>query len=128
MLGVVGLVGVLVNDSLILVKFINELRGEKPDAMFRALVAEGTTTRLRPILITSITTVAGLLPMAYGLGGSDPFMAPMALAMGYGILFATPLTLILLPCLLMIQDDIRKILMRLLVLIQSPFQCKKPTA
>ena len=43
--------------------------------------------------------------MAYGVGGSDPFSAPMALAMGYGILFATPLTLILLPCLLLVQED-----------------------
>ncbi len=64
-----------------------------------------TETRLRPILLTSITTVAGLLPMAYGIGGSDPFSAPMALAMGYGILFATPLTLILLPCLLIALED-----------------------
>jgi len=48
------------------------------------------------------------LPLAYGLGGSDPFIAPMALALGYGILFATPLTLILLPCLIMIQYDIQR--------------------
>ncbi|TFB08286.1 efflux RND transporter permease subunit, partial [Candidatus Marinimicrobia bacterium MT.SAG.2] len=67
--------------------------------------AEGTATRLRPIILTSITTIAGVLPLAYGLGGSDPFLAPMALALGYGILFATPLTLILLPCLYMILDD-----------------------
>ena len=50
--------------------------------------------------------MAGLLPMAYGIGGADPFMAPMALAMGYGIFLATPLTLILLPAFLMIQNDI----------------------
>jgi hypothetical protein len=47
--------------------------------------------------------------MAYGIGGSDPFSAPMALAMGYGILFATPLTVILLPCLLLVQGDIKSI-------------------
>ena len=47
--------------------------------------------------------------MAYGLGGSDPIMAPMALAMGYGIVLATPLTLLLLPCLLMIQYDVKSL-------------------
>jgi hypothetical protein len=50
--------------------------------------------------------------MAYGIGGSDPFSAPMALAMGYGILFATPLTVILLPCLLLVQGDIKNITRR----------------
>ena len=53
--------------------------------------------------------------MAYGLGGSDPIMAPMALAMGYGIVLATPLTLLLLPCLLMIQHDVRSLLRRIFV-------------
>ena len=66
--------------------------------------------RLRPIVITSITTGAGLLPMAYGLGGTDPFMAPMALAMGWGIFLATPITLVLMPCLLLIQDDGARVL------------------
>ena len=51
--------------------------------------------------------------MAYGIGGSDPFSAPMALAMGYGILFATPLTLVLLPCLLMILADASSLFGRL---------------
>jgi len=68
----------------------------------------GTSDRLRSISITTLTTVAGLLPLAYGIGGSDPFMAPMALALGYGILFATPLTLLLLPCLYLIFDDIEQ--------------------
>ncbi|MCP4250398.1 MAG: efflux RND transporter permease subunit, partial [bacterium] len=106
MLGVVGLTGIVVNDSLILVNLVNSLRRERPDAAFGELAVEAVQNRLRPILLTSITTVAGLLPMAYGLGGSDPFSAPMALAMGYGILFATPLTLILLPCLLTVQNDL----------------------
>ena len=107
MLGVVGLTGIVVNDSLILVNLVNRLRQERPEKSYQAIVIEGTQNRLRPILLTSFTTVAGLLPMAYGLGGSDPFSAPMALAMGYGILFATPLTLLLLPCMLVIQHDMR---------------------
>ena len=122
MLGIIGLIGVLVNDSLILVTFVNKLQREKPYDNFRLLVAEGSAMRLRPILITSLTTIAGLLPIAYGIGGSDPYMAPMALAMGYGILLATPLTLIFLPCLLMIQYDLNQMIIRLMRLTRRPFR------
>ncbi|MDJ0712398.1 MAG: efflux RND transporter permease subunit [Woeseiaceae bacterium] len=109
MLGVIGLVGIVVNDSLILVNLVNRMRETDAEISAKSAVVQATKHRLRPILLTSVTTVAGLLPMAYGVGGSDPFSAPMALAMGYGILFATPLTLILLPCLLLVQDDVRTI-------------------
>ena len=114
MLGVVGLTGILVNDSLILVNLVNRMKTTHPGTSFTERVMSATKTRLRPIVLTSITTVAGLLPMAYGLGGSDPFSAPMALAMGYGILFATPITLLLIPCLLMAMDDARGLLRQLL--------------
>jgi multidrug efflux pump subunit AcrB len=113
MLGVVGLTGIVVNDSLILVNMVNQLQLEQPHTPLRTLLLEAVEQRLRPILLTSMTTAAGLLPMAYGLGGSDPFSAPMALAMGYGILFATPLTLVLLPCLLAVQEDVAKASRRL---------------
>jgi multidrug efflux pump subunit AcrB len=109
MLGVIGLMGIVVNDSLILVNLYNTLRAGKRSRPSLDVVLDATTQRFRPILLTSVTTVAGLLPMAYGVGGSDPFSAPMALAMGYGILFATPLTLILLPCTLMIGVDLRNL-------------------
>jgi multidrug efflux pump subunit AcrB len=109
MLGVIGLMGIVVNDSLILVNLYNTLRAEKRSRPSLDVVLEATTQRFRPILLTSVTTVAGLLPMAYGIGGSDPFSAPMALAMGYGILFATPLTLVLLPCTLMIGVDLKNL-------------------
>jgi len=113
MLGVIGLMGIVVNDSLILVNLYNQLRDEDQhakrghDKQTTDIVLEAAKHRFRPIVLTSVTTVAGLLPMAYGIGGSDPFSAPMALAMGYGILFATPLTLILLPCVLMIGADLK---------------------
>ena len=113
MTGVIGMMGVVVNDSLILVNFINVHRAESPDKKFMRIVAEGTASRLRPILLTSITTVAGLLPTAYGFGGYDPFIAPMALALGYGVLFATPLTLLLIPSLVMFQHDIGKLIRRI---------------
>jgi multidrug efflux pump subunit AcrB len=82
MLGVIGLVGIVVNDSLILVNLANRMRDARPGVPRNDIIVDATKHRLRPILLTSVTTVAGLLPMAYGIGGSDPFSAPMALAMG----------------------------------------------
>ena len=96
-MGVIGMMGVVVNDSLILVNHINVHREMEPDKKFLRIVAEGTASRLRPILLTSITTVAGLLPTAYGWGGLDPFVSPMALALSWGLVFATLITLVLVP-------------------------------
>jgi len=112
MLGVIGLVGIVVNDSLILVNLANRMRDANTEMPTNDVIVDATKHRLRPILLTSVTTVAGLLPMAYGIGGSDPFSAPMALAMGYGILFATPLTLVLLPCLLLVENDMSRLARR----------------
>jgi multidrug efflux pump subunit AcrB len=105
-MGIIGMVGVVVNDSLVLVNHLNNLRQWNPGWNIRKVVAEGTSHRLRAVLLTTLTTVAGLLPLAYGLGGTDLYMQPMALALGYGILLATPLTLVLVPCLYMIGADI----------------------
>lgn len=106
MIGTIGLVGVVVNDSLVLVNYINELKENGIRNNIKAIVAKGTAARLRAIILTTLSTVAGLLPLAYGFGGMDVYMAPMALALGYGLLFATPLTLILVPSLYTIQNDI----------------------
>jgi multidrug efflux pump subunit AcrB len=112
MIGTIGLAGVVVNDSLVLVNHINELKTRKPDEPVLMILAEGTSNRLRAIILTTITTVAGLLPLAYGIGGSALYMAPMALALGYGLLFATPLTLVLVPCLYAVGHDIRTLFSR----------------
>ncbi len=112
LIGTIGLAGVVVNDSLVLVSRLNTLKKEKPAANILAVVAEGTSDRLRAIILTSLTTVCGLLPLAYGIGGTDIWMAPMALALGYGIAFATPLTLVLIPCLYVIGNDIGRIFKR----------------
>ncbi|MDH5180244.1 MAG: efflux RND transporter permease subunit [Gammaproteobacteria bacterium] len=103
--GIVGLAGVVVNDSLVLVNHVNELR-KSSNLTLREVVAQATTDRLRAIVLTTVSTVAGVLPLAYGIGGADPYMSPMALALGYGLLFATPLTLVLVPCLYLIGDDV----------------------
>jgi multidrug efflux pump subunit AcrB len=112
MLGAVGMAGVVVNDSLVLVNHLNELKLKNPSLRVLELVVQGTSNRLRAILMTTFTTVAGLLPLAYGIGGTDIYMGPMALALGYGILFATPLTLVLVPCLYLIGEDIKKLFRR----------------
>ncbi len=103
MLGVIGLSGVVVNDSIVLVDFISKLREEGMER-FESILESGKL-RLRPVILTTITTIVGLLPVAYGIGGSDPFLKPMALAIGWGLLFATVLTLLLIPCLYSISDD-----------------------
>jgi multidrug efflux pump subunit AcrB len=110
MMGLIGLSGVVVNDSLVLVNHINELRKKNPEKPVLMLAAQGAADRLRAVTLTTITTVVGLLPLAYGIGGSDPFIAPMALALGYGLLFATPLTLLLIPCLYIVRTDIFRLL------------------
>jgi len=110
LMGLVGLSGVVVNDSLVLVSHINRLRSEKPDTKLIELVAVGTSDRLRAVIMTTLTTAVGLIPLAYGIGGSDPFIAPMALALGYGLLFATPITLVFVPCLYLVRDDVLRLL------------------
>jgi multidrug efflux pump subunit AcrB len=112
MIGTIGLAGVVVNDSLVLVNHINEIRALKPDEPVRKVVAEATSNRLRAIILTTLTTVAGLLPLAYGIGGTALYMAPMALVLGYGLIFATPLTLVLIPSLYVIGTDIGRLFRR----------------
>ncbi|MBL7069592.1 MAG: efflux RND transporter permease subunit [Candidatus Omnitrophica bacterium] len=103
-IGIVGLSGVVVNDSIVLVDFINRLREKGIDR--RHSIIEAGQLRLRPVILTTITTVLGLMPVAYGIGGSDPILIPMALAMCWGLAFSTALTLIVIPCIYAIIDDI----------------------
>jgi multidrug efflux pump subunit AcrB len=102
-IGIIALSGIVVNDSLILIDFINNRRRE--GAGLRHSIIHAGAARLRPILLTSITTIAGLLPMATGLFGGDPFLRPMALSIVWGLVFATALTLVVIPCVYAIADD-----------------------
>ncbi|RAP38310.1 hypothetical protein DID80_02660 [Candidatus Marinamargulisbacteria bacterium SCGC AAA071-K20] len=113
MLGTIGLTGIIVNDALILVNHINNLRKEMPETPLLQLVAKGTADRFRALLLTTLTTVAGILPLAYGIGGSDPFIAPMGLALGYGLAFSTPVIMILVPSFYLLIEDIKSIPSRL---------------
>ncbi|MFA7114019.1 MAG: efflux RND transporter permease subunit [Candidatus Omnitrophota bacterium] len=104
LMGLVGLTGIVVNDSVVLVDFINKLRKDGKDR--RSSLVEAGRTRLRPVLMTTITTIGGLVSVAYGIGGGDPFLKPMGLAIIWGLFFATVLTLLLIPCIYAIFDDI----------------------
>ncbi len=94
-MGVIALVGVVVNDSIVLVNFINIKRENHKD-LFIAILEAGVS-RFRPVILTTFTTVAGLFPLAYSRGG-DPFIKPMALSFAWGLLFSTMVTLLVVPC------------------------------
>ena len=103
-MGIVGLNGIVVNDSIVLVDFINKLRNSgmsRPESIIKA-----GQMRIRPVILTTVTTAGGLSTVAYGIGGKDPFLVPMALSLCWGLVFATALTLLVLPCIYSIIDDL----------------------
>ncbi len=102
--GIVGLAGVVVNDSLVLIHRINELR--KTGYSAHEAVIHGGKLRFRAIILTSITTFGGLTPMLLEKSIQARFLVPMAISLGFGVLFATLITLLLIPCGYMILEDI----------------------
>jgi multidrug efflux pump subunit AcrB len=109
--GIVALTGVVVNDSLVLVDFINRLRGSGysiHDAIRRAGAA-----RFRPIILTSVTTFAGLTPLLLERSLQARFLIPMAVSLAFGVVFATFITLVLVPVSYQILEDIRSFFRRL---------------
>jgi multidrug efflux pump subunit AcrB len=103
-MGVVALSGVVVNDSLILIDYANQLRRESNLSAFEAIHQAGIR-RFRPIMLTTLTTFGGLAPMIFETSRQARFMIPMAISLGYGILFSTMVTLVLVPCLYMMLND-----------------------
>ena len=108
-IGVVGLAGVVVNDSLVMTTTINDLRRQDPQRSAREAVLEGAQRRFQAVVLTSLTTLGGVLPLAYGFGGEAGWIQPMVFALGWGLLFATLLTLFFLPCLVLILDDLGRL-------------------
>lgn len=92
---VIALAGIVVNDSLILVDFINKKR-ESGISLYRAIVRSGIV-RMRPVMMTSLTTILGLLPMSLSLGGASVVWKPMADSIIWGLVFSTMLTLLVIP-------------------------------
>ena len=103
LLGIVALTGIVVNDSLILVNFINNAR--RRGLPLREAIVEGGTRRFRPIILTSLTTFFGLLPMITETSLQARFLIPMAISLGFGVIVATVITLLLIPSLYFILED-----------------------
>jgi len=103
-MGIVALSGVVVNDSLILIDYANQIRRESGVSAFEAIHQAGIR-RFRPIMLTTLTTFGGLTPMIFETSRQARFMIPMAISLGYGILFSTTVTLVLVPCLYMMLND-----------------------
>jgi hydrophobic/amphiphilic exporter-1 (mainly G- bacteria), HAE1 family len=107
MMGLVATSGIVVNDSLVLVDLVNRLRAAGVSTFEAAVV--GSTRRLRPILLTSITTVFGLMPLAFFASGQARFLSPMAISIVFGISFSTGLTLVVIPSLYLVLEDLKEL-------------------
>ncbi|MBM79188.1 MAG: hypothetical protein CMJ78_01180 [Planctomycetaceae bacterium] len=123
--GLVALTGILVNDSIVLVDFINK-RVASGKTNFEASV-EGAKLRLRPIILTTLTTVAGLTPLMFETSFQAIVMIPMAVTLTFGLIFATALTLIIVPSMNLIFFDIRTVVQNLLCDDDKPVKNQEPT-
>lgn len=109
-IGMLALSGVVINDALVLIDFANSRRMHH-DSAHDAVVAAGIQ-RFRPIMLTTLTTFGGLAPMIFERSMQAKFLIPMAISLGYGLLFATMITLLLVPSLYMITEDIKEMIAR----------------
>ena len=105
MLGIGALSGIVVNDSIVLIDFINKSRENGYSKWYAIL--KGSSLRLRPIVLTTMTTIIGFIPMAIGIGGKSPMWMPIAYTIIFGLAFATTMTLFVMPALYAITTDLR---------------------
>ncbi|NND98675.1 MAG: efflux RND transporter permease subunit [Pirellulaceae bacterium] len=103
-MGVIALSGVVINDSLIMIDYANRRRVDH--SAFEAISQAGVR-RFRPILLTTLTTFGGLIPLIFETSLQAQYIIPMAISLGFGILFSTAIILVLVPCLYLILEDIR---------------------
>ena len=106
-LGILALVGVVVNDSLVLVDFINQQRRNNSLSVYDAISSAGAS-RFRPVMLTSLTTFFGLMPLLFEQSTQAQFLIPMAISLGFGILLATFVTLLLVPINYLIAWEIKQ--------------------
>jgi multidrug efflux pump subunit AcrB len=117
-MGIVALSGVVVNDSLVLMDATNRYRAEGASA--REAIIRGGMRRFRPILLTSLTTFFGLLPMMFETDVQARFLIPMAISLGFGVLSATVLILLLVPAIYMILEDVRAVVGKVATFVLGP--------
>ncbi|WP_405598413.1 MULTISPECIES: efflux RND transporter permease subunit [unclassified Pseudoalteromonas] len=108
--GIIAAAGVVINDSLVMTDYVNQAR--KTGVSIKNAVIDAGCARFRPILLTSITTFAGVLPIMFETSLQAKFVIPMAVALGFAVMFATLITLILVPCLYIILSDIGEMFKR----------------
>ena len=117
--GIIAMAGVVVNASLVMVDDMNQrVRGGTP---LREAVLQSGRLRFRPIFLTSLTTFVGLMPLMFDNSLQAQFLIPMAVSLAYGVLFATGITLLLIPCVLVVADDIRVGWRRFVAWYRKPF-------
>ncbi len=104
LMGVIALSGVVINDSLIMIDYANRRR--KQDANAFDAISQAGVRRFRPILLTTLTTFGGLMPLIFEKSLQAQYIIPMAISLGFGILFSTAIILVLIPCLYLILEDI----------------------
>ncbi|EQC47248.1 efflux RND transporter permease subunit [Bacteriovorax sp. Seq25_V] len=104
LIGMIGLSGIIVNSGIVLISFIDEMREEGRLSLHEILV-KASGMRLRAVLVTSLTTISGLIPTAYGIGGTDSMLVPMTMAMAWGLTSGTILTLVFIPSAYAILED-----------------------
>ena len=112
-----GLTGIVVNDSLVLVDYINKKRNEGM-ALMDAVLTAGET-RFRPVILTSITTFSGLLPLMFNQSVQAQALIPMAVSLGFGIMFATLITLIMIPVMYLTGYNIKHFILKVLKVDQT---------
>jgi multidrug efflux pump subunit AcrB len=121
--GLIAAAGVVINDSLVMTDFVNQRR-KQGHALLTA-VTEAGCARFRAITLTSITTFVGVLPIMFETSTQAKIVIPMAVGLGFAVLYATFVTLILVPCLYMILEDLKAGILRLFGLLGKPFKQKK---
>ena len=102
---IIAAAGVVVNDSLVMIDYVNKAKAAGVASVFA--VVDAGCSRFRAILLTSLTTFIGLVPIMFETSMQAKLVVPMAISLGFGVLFATVVTLLLIPCLYIVIEDIK---------------------
>ena len=121
-IAMVGLIGVIVNDSIVMVHTITDRAKSK--GITKKVIIDGAVSRLRPIILTTLTTVLGVLPTGYGIGGYDPFLSQMCISIAYGLLFGTIILIFFVPITYAIGIDIENTIDRVRFNMGRPAKSK----
>lgn len=108
-IGIVGLSGVVINSAIILVDYIKELRQTHASLPLNDILLKASSERFRAVIATGLTTVVGLIPTAFGLGGYDPVLVPITFALSWGMIVGTLLSLLWIPSAVLLLEDVKRL-------------------